>query len=129
MVPKWMILSYGNFSKTKKLFSYDKFGRHTIPIFTDILIASEFKASIDAILDKNKALSICYCNDQQLADILDFIIISPADVTHVIQDPKIPQNNNAEQVRIGENIKAIYDFRETLQNTENQNHTQNTEPA
>lgn len=124
-----MILSYGDFSKTKKLFSYDKFGRHTIPVFTDILAANEFKASIDAILSKNKTLNICYCKDQQLADILDLIIISTSDVTHVIVDPKIPQNNNAEFVRIGENIQTINDFRETLQNNGSQGHTQNTEPV
>lgn len=115
MTNSWILISYGEFNKTKKLFSYDRFGVHTLPLFEDPAIAKVF---IDKLHDMYKAKSkfqLCYCtNKQHLKDILDLITIASWDLNQIIIDPEFSQANTPERFSIGERVIKINDFRDSL---------------
>jgi hypothetical protein len=46
----FLVLTYGEFTRSKKLFIYEKDGQLILPIFSDIENAMEFAESIDPLL-------------------------------------------------------------------------------
>ncbi len=74
-----IVLSYGEFSKTKKLFGYDDDDIFIMPIFTDIDHAFRFAKFMNSILDveNDRNLLIQICTNKQYAIDL-FTIISVA---------------------------------------------------
>lgn len=110
-----ILISYGDFNTTKKIFSYDRYGIHTLPIFEDPAAAKDFLDILHANYDKNTKFQLCHCNDKQhLKDIIDLITIAAADLQQVIIDPILTQEKRPERIRICENIKNIHIYRESL---------------
>lgn len=115
MVDSWMLISYGNFEKTKKLFSYDRFGIHTLPIFEDAMIANEFMENLSELYRKEKKFTLNYCeNKKKLIDIIDLITIVTYDLDQIIIDPSSAHEKTPERFSIGEKIYKIQDFKELL---------------
>ena len=115
MADSWMLISYGNFEKTKKLFSYDRFGIHTLPIFEDPMIANEFMESLSELYRKEKKFTLNYCESKQkLIDIIDLITIVTYDLEQVIVDPSASNESTPERFSIGEKVYKIQDFKESL---------------
>lgn len=111
----WMLISYGDFNKTKKLFSYDRFGVHTIPLFKDPEIANIFLEELSKVCGSKDKFKLCACNTkQQIKDTLDLITMVAHDLEQIIIDPTVMQSNRAEHVSIGEQIIDIETYRESL---------------
>jgi hypothetical protein len=49
----FLVLTYGEFSKSKKLFIYEKYGEQILPIFSDIGKASAFAVHMEKVLVSN----------------------------------------------------------------------------
>jgi hypothetical protein len=115
MQESWMLISYGDFNITKKLFSYDRFGSHTLPIFTDAVAANEFMQHIIDLYKTKKDIRLNYCAEKKhLINTIELIIIAARDLKQVIIDPKFLEGNTPDTVRIGEQVKDILEFLEEL---------------
>lgn len=64
-------VSYGEFAKTKRLFSYSEFGKTKLPVFTNAVTAALFvnsakSAMVEHLRDK-PPLMVQVCNNRQMA--------------------------------------------------------------
>lgn len=115
MAQSWILISYGDFAKTKKLFSYDRFGVHTLPLFEDIHAATDFLKSLSKVYDKKKAFQLCCCESKKgLIDILELITIASFDLENIIIDPVFNQPKNLERFSICEKVTKIAEYLDKL---------------
>ena len=115
MQESWMLISYGDFNITKKLFSYDRFGSHTLPIFTDAVAANEFMQHLIDLYKNKKDIRLNYFAEKKaLINTLELIIIAAKDLKQVIIDPIFLDGNTPDTVRIGEKVIDIHDFLDEL---------------
>lgn len=109
----YFIISYGDFSKSKKLFSYDRYQKHTLPIFKNPEVASEFLEELKLVVP-NSDLRLNLCEGYvKLLAILD-TLIEYSDVSDVILDPLLQNSSDPAAFRIFENIYSIKSFRDSL---------------
>lgn len=115
MAQSWILISYGDFAKTKKLFSYDRFGVHTLPLFEDIMTATDFLKSLTKVYGKKKAFQLCCCeNKKGLIEILELVTIASFDLENIIIDPEFNQPKNLERFNICEKVTKISDYLDKL---------------
>lgn len=126
MLTPFIVLSYGNFNQSKKLFSIEMGGIHTLPIFTNPDIARKYVDRMTTVLKNfqdNRQLETQLCNDPKSAHaMLETIVTYYSDLHQVIIDPSPPLDNesyDASEIKIIENIKDIHDVIEELQSTSN----------
>lgn len=115
MQDSWILISYGDFNKTKKLFSYDRFGLHTLPLFKDAIAANEFLTNILNLYKSKKDFRLNYCeNTKQMITILNLITMATHDLNQVIIDPVFAEGNTPDKVRMCENVMQIEKFVDKL---------------
>ena len=102
MKDSWILISHGDFNKTKKLFSYDRFGTHTLPVFKDAITANEFLQHVLDLYKQKKGF--------QLSDVLTLVCMAAKDLKNVIIDPLFAEGNTPETIRITENVVDLYEF-------------------
>ena len=87
----FLVLSYGEFAQTKKLFSIEENGIHMLPIFTNANNALKYSQWMNDVLKKlndNRTLYLQVCNDQLKAlDMFETIVAYCPDLYKVIIDP------------------------------------------
>lgn len=121
----FIVLSYGVFQKSKKLFSYERDGIHVLPVFTDMARATKFAQEMSQILryhfrDKRN-LQTQICGDPKMAlQMFETITAYCPDLMQVIIDPRPPVRDNEEQIDIKnlsliEHLQDIDDVLEQLQ--------------
>lgn len=109
----YFIISYGDFSKSKKLFSYDRFQKHTLPIFKIPEIANEFIEEMNLMMPQaDLRLNLCEGYVKLLA-ILD-TLVEYSDVSDVILDPLVKNSPDPALLRISEDVYNIKSFRDSL---------------
>lgn len=121
----FIILSYDNFSKSKKLFSYELDGVHTLPIFTDASRATRFAESMTQTLRRQfrdkRTLHTQLCNSSKMAlQMFETITAYCPDLMRVIIDPRPPVRDDEALTDINnlslvENFQDIDDVLEQLQ--------------
>jgi hypothetical protein len=121
----FLVLSYGDFAKSKKLFSYERDGVHTLPIFTDASRAIKFAESMTQTLRRQfkdkRTLSTQLCNDPKRAlQMFETITAYCPDLMRVIIDPHPPVRDDEaltdlENLSWVENFQDIDDVLEQLQ--------------
>lgn len=115
MQDSWILISYGDFNKTKKLFSYDRFGLHTLPLFKDAIAANEFLTNVLNLYKSKKDFRLNYCeNTKQMITILNLITMATHDLNQVIIDPVFAEGNTPDKVRMCENVMQIEKFVDKL---------------
>ena len=115
MQDSWILISYGDFNKTKKLFSYDRFGLHTLPLFKDAIAANEFLTNVLNLYKSKKDFRLNYCeNTKQMITILNLITMATHDLNQVIIDPVFAEGNTPDKVRMCENVMQIEKFIDKL---------------
>ena len=111
MKDSWILISHGDFNKTKKLFSYDRFGTHTLPVFKDAITANEFLQHVLDLYKQKKGYQLNYCeNSKKLSDVLTLVCMAAKDLKNVIIDPLFAEGNTPETIRITENVVDLYEF-------------------
>lgn len=119
----FLVLSYGDFTKGKKLFSIELDGVHTLPVFTDAATAQKYAQRMNQVLKGMKdprKLQTQVCTDAKLAhEMFDTIIAYYPDLHRVIVDPSPPRDDekftDASEIKIIEDIRDIDDVMESLQ--------------
>ncbi len=105
-----MMLSYGDFSITKKLFWCEKDQAYLLPIFTDSEIASKFIDEMQKILDDSSSdvkLQVQVCDDAKNAvAILTTIATILPSLRTIILNP-ILDNMNSNMISIDETIDSL----------------------
>ena len=115
MQDSWILISYGDFNKTKKLFSYDRFGLHTLPLFKDAIAANEFLTNVLNLYKSKKDFRLNYCeNTKQMITILNLITMATHDLNQVIIDPVFAEGNTPDKVGMCENVMQIEKFVDKL---------------
>lgn len=118
----FMVLSYGSFERGKKLFSYERHGIHTFPIFKDAEVAFKFIASMNSVLKQvndTRQLETQVCSDQAKAfEMFETITVNYPDLMHVIVDPspvtRDSDGDNPADIKAVEDVRDIDDFLEEL---------------
>ncbi len=109
----YFIISYGDFLKSKKLFSYDRYQKHTLPLFAIPEVANEFLEEMMQVMPQaDLRLNICE-GYVKLLSILD-TLIEYSDVSDVIVDPLVKNSSDPALFRITENVYNIKSFRDSL---------------
>ncbi len=113
----FIILSYGSFEKTKKLFSYERDGIHTLPVFTDASRAIKFAKSMSKTLRRqfqdSRTLETQLCNDpKQALSMFETIVAYCPDLLRVIIDPHPPVRDDEALVDDLENMSWIENFQD-----------------
>jgi hypothetical protein len=112
----FLILSYGSFAKTKKLFSYEKEGVHILPIFTSADVAYRFIKAMHRVLKKLKdprRLQTQICDDPKMAlAMFETVSVYCPDLRQIVIDPDESSQdedcfNMAAQIQIVENSMDI----------------------
>ncbi len=90
----FIVLSYGQFKKSKKLFSYERDGVHTLPIFSDPATAAKFSTGMTKLLRKHfkdkRTLHTQVCTDQKMAlSIFETVIAFCPDLMRVVVNPTL----------------------------------------
>ncbi len=121
----FIVLSYGTFASTKKLFSYERDGIHTLPIFTDASRALKFTESMTQTLQRQfkdkRTLSTQLCNNPKLAlQMFETITAYCPDLMRVVIDPHPPVRDDEALTDLDslawvENFQDIDDVLEQLQ--------------
>ncbi len=115
------MLSYGVFASTKKIFSYEREGVHTLPIFTNAETADRFSKIMTKILKKEfkdkRVLHTQICDTHQHAlDIFQAIVVYAPDLMKVVIDPQPPlQTNDPSDICVIENVRDIDEVIEDIQ--------------
>lgn len=108
-----IVLSYGEFTKTKKLFIYEKNGVLIFPIFNDIQLSLNFKNHMNNMLlelGDGRSLELQVCNEAATAiDIFKIISTIIPDLTTITIDPTINGDDivEANTLEIDEVIEQI----------------------
>lgn len=121
----FLILSYGSFEKSKKLFSYERDGIHTLPIFTDASRALKFAEKMTQTLRENfkdrRVLQTQLCNSPKMAlQMFEVITAYCPDLLRVVIDPSVPARDedglsDLKNLSWVENFQDIDDVMEQLQ--------------
>jgi hypothetical protein len=120
----FIVLSYGDFTKAKKLFSYEKEGVNTLPIFTDAACAHRFSKIMNRILREEfkdpRKLQAQLCTSPKMAlSMFETVSVYCPDLRQVVIDPSPPARDDecfdASQIQLIENIKDIAEVIEELQ--------------
>jgi len=89
-----ILLSYGDFQTSKKLFSYERHGVHSLPIFTDAGPAAHFASEMTKLLHKagdGRQLQLQICAEPKKAlGMFESIAAFCPDLLRVVIDPKPP---------------------------------------
>ena len=88
----FMVVSYGDFTKTKKLFSYDRNGVHILPLFTDVAKAHSFISAMNEALGESLIMQLC--SDVEKAYQMFGAISVYADIQLVTINPIAPIRND-----------------------------------
>ena len=112
----FFMLSYDEFNKSKKLFSYERDGIHTMPVFTDISRAMQFAESMTQILQQQfkdkRALKIQSCdNPKRALDMFETIAVYCPDLMRVIID-SYPPVRNSDGLTDLKHLRWIEDFQD-----------------
>lgn len=113
----FIVLSYDNFKKSKKLFSYELNGVHTLPIFTDAARALKFATTMSQTLleqfgDK-RVLSTEICNQPLMAlRMFETITAYSPDLMRVVIDPKPLVRDNSEELTDLNSISWVENFQD-----------------
>lgn len=88
----FIILSYDQFARTKKIFSYEKDGVHILPIFTDASRAMKFASTMTETLNREfgdkRTLQTQICSDPKMAlSMFQTITAYCPDLLRLIIDP------------------------------------------
>lgn len=91
----FLVLTYGDFRKSLKLFSYERDGLHTLPVFTDASRAVKFARVMTDILAKefadDRTLHTQLCNEPRRAlQMFEAITAYCPDLMRVVIDPLPP---------------------------------------
>lgn len=91
----FLVIAYGNFAKTKKLFSYERDGVHTLPIFTDASRAHKFATKMTQVLaehfQERRKLTTQVCTSPVAAlEMLETVTAYFPDLMRLVVDPLPP---------------------------------------
>ncbi len=117
-----IILSYGQFAETFKIFSYEVEGIHTLPVFKSPEKAMIFQSAVNEALakmpDQDLPVAIQICSDRRKAlDIFEMIAMSVPDLRRVVTDPDPPAPENRLLIEDSHDIHDVVDsFRESVTN-------------
>ncbi len=121
----FIVLSYGDFAKAKKLFSYERDGIHTLPIFTDASRAIKFAEAMTKTLRETfkdrRTLQTQLCNSPKMAlQMFEVITAYSPDLLRVVIDPSVPVRDDdglsdLKNMSWIENFQDIDDVMEQLQ--------------
>lgn len=118
----FIVLSYGKFTRTKKLFSYEVEGVHTLPIFFDAAAAMKFANVTNTMLKGRGArkLQTCVCTSPRAAlEMFQVIVIYCKDLMRIVIDPAPPTSGEEIEpstLRLIPNYRDIDEVIEDLQN-------------
>ncbi len=98
----FLLLSYENFATSKKLFSYEKEGVHTLPIFTDASKAVKFAKKMTHLLKTefhdSRVLHTQLCSDAKKAlQMFETIAVYSPDLMRIVIDPQPPTRDDEEE--------------------------------
>lgn len=117
----FILLSYGDFIDSKKIFSYERDGTHCLPIFTDPIVAILFIQSMRGVLqsigdDRNLKTQLC-SKPKYALDIFTVLKTMAPDLKNVLINPDIPGiPNSPQRPDIKMVTMSIEDIIEELQN-------------
>lgn len=121
----FLVLSYDSFDKTKKLFSYERDGLHTLPVFTDASKATRFAATMTETLQKhfndNRALKTQLCTEPKMAlKMFETITAYTPDLVRIVINPNLSTRDDEHLTNLNdlswiENFQDIDDVLEQLQ--------------
>lgn len=91
----FLVIAYGNFVVTKKLFSYERDGIHTLPIFTDASRAHKFATQMTQVMaeqfGERRKLTTQVCVSPVAAlEMLETVTAYFPDLMRVVIDPLPP---------------------------------------
>lgn len=109
-----IVVGYGDFATTKKLFSYELSGVHTMPLFTDAAKAALFSDSLSGILKSDIRTQICTKPEDALK-LLQTIRAYCPDLSRVVIDPKPPVRNDDNIVDEFSLIENFYDLDDIIE--------------
>lgn len=115
----FLVLSYGEFHQTRKLFSYERDGIHTLPIFTDASRAMRFAEAMSKLLKKEIKTQFCSEPTKALAMFQTIIAYCP-DLMRLIIDPFPPVRDDGKLTDLSstnwvDNFQDIDDALEQIQ--------------
>lgn len=91
----FIVLSYGEFKESKRIFSYERDGIHSLPIFSDTVLAVNFIRSMTKILrrfDDQRVLRTQLCVELRHAkDIFTVLATLAPDLRQVIINAEPPE--------------------------------------
>lgn len=137
----FIVLSYNDFAKSKKLFSYERDGIHTLPIFTDASRAMKFASTMTETLKREfkdrRTLHTQLCSDPKMAlSMFQVITAYYPDLLRLVIDPIMVMRDedgiaNLEDLAWVETFQDIDDAMEQIQDwtsseTEAENEESNT---
>lgn len=120
----FLVIAYGQFSQTKKLFSYERDGIHTLPIFTNASRAHKFAVKMTEVLarhfDEKRTLTTQVCTTQGSAlEMFETVTAYFPDLMRVVIDPLPPLRDDGgddrEYMSWTENFRDIDDVMMDLQ--------------
>lgn len=113
----FIVLSYGEFSKSHKIFSCETEGIHTLPIFFSPETASKFVPKMNAVLKEmgdDRELRTQVCNDlDQAIKMFETLSVHITDLKQVIIDPS-PPNSETSDIKLIDDIKTMEEVLEEL---------------
>lgn len=112
----FIILSYNSFEENKKLFSYERDGIHTLPIFNDASRAMKFAESMTQTLREqfgdDRILQTQICSSPKMAlRMFESISAYSPDLLKVVIDPNTPVRDS-DGLSDLDNMSWIEDFRD-----------------
>src|SRR5262245_5114124 len=95
----FIVLSYGHFATTKKLFSLERDGVHTLPIFTDAQLARQYITYMNRLLWESRegphTLHSQLCADPKMAvQMFETITVYYPDLLKVLINPTTPDTDS-----------------------------------
>jgi hypothetical protein len=103
-----ILLSYGRFQDTRRIFSYERGGVHTLPIFTSVDASHAYQHGMNEVLRESgqEALQHCVCNDLKMAvEMFETLQIHQADLARVALNPTL--TDEPEILSLDEAVEAM----------------------
>ena len=110
-----LVISYGNFVETNKLFFYESGGVGCMPMFTDPMMASLFVPSLYSVMGEMLAdkprLYIMTCAERQHAlDMLEYCMTMAGNMQYVEMDPLPLTEEYKQKVRLAGSDRQYYKY-------------------
>jgi hypothetical protein len=103
-----ILLSYGRFQDTRRIFSYERGGIHTLPVFTSVEASHVYQRGMNEALRESgkEALQHCVCNDPFMAvEMFETLLVHQADLTRIAINPTL--SHEPEAMSLDEAIEIL----------------------